>query len=191
MEETKELTEVTAALPAQDESKPDTETTDYVKELYLQGQQRAKDDRRKVRLMRLCTLLMAVIAATLATALVLARPVVRALANDFHTITVKVDSIDVEGLMNSVTDTLVTVNGVLEDGSEALKSVDVVADNLAAFDVSGLNKAIKGLDSAVGDISETVQSLSSIDIAGLNSSIQQLQRSSEMLANLKIFKTFG
>lgn len=191
MEETTNLVETSSAPLDPDAGSAVPETIDYMKELYLQGQQRSKDDKKKLRLMRLCVLLMAVIAATLIAAVVLAGPKLSSIVNDFHTITVKVDGVDVDSLLTKLSDTLTAVNGVLEDGSTALNSVNDVAVSLSSFDVDALNDAIGGLDSTVAGIGETVKTLGDIDIEGLNTSIDQLEEASAALAALKILSIFG
>lgn len=148
------------------------ETIDYVKELFLQGVEAEKINKKKLRWIRLIAICVLIIMLTSVAALILAGPYVESLVADFHSITMKIQEADIRSIS---TEALTT----LTEAQSALKTVTEAAGNLQKLDMSTLN-------SAISELTKTVENFGKIDIAGLNASIETLAKVSQAMASIKI-----
>ena len=144
---------------------------DYVKEIFLNSvelkkhaEERAKADRKKIRLMRLCVILMAVIALTLVFAVYAAGPYVRAVVANFDAITQKILEIDSKSLVANAQVLIADATTTIKSAGETLNKLDIDAlnsaikdlgDKVGKMDMESLNSAIESLNDVVTTLSNT------------------------------------
>lgn len=157
------------------QAQEDFTTLDYVREIFLQGVESEKLAKKRLRVQRFtafCTLLImiAVVVAVIGM-FVYGGPMLKSVVGDFHSITMKVQEADIKTLSAQAIQTL-------EDAQVALKAVNEAAAKLQKLDMDSLN-------SAISELTKTVENFGKIDIAGLNTSIDTLGKVATALANLK------
>lgn len=147
------------------------DTLDYVKEIFLNSvelkklaEERSKADRKKIRLMRLCVVLMAVVALTLVFAVYAAGPYVRSIVSNFNAITQKVLEIDSKSLVANAQVLIADATTTIKSAGETLDKLDIDALNTAIndlgekvgkMDMESLNGAIKSLNDVVSTLANT------------------------------------
>ena len=163
--------QLAAAVTKADGDKPageDFTALDYVKEIFLQGVEQEKREKKKLRLMRLCTAFMFVIMVAFVLALVLGGPMLKMAIDDFHTITLKVQELDIQKLTTEV-------DQFLSDATQNINAVGDAAKNVGALDIKAMNQAIDQL-------TKTVENLGKVNIEKLNQSIESFAAAADKLA---------
>lgn len=153
--------DVTASAAVEDER---FDTLDYVKELFLNSLEQKKADKKKIRLMRICVALMAVIAVTLIVAVIAAGPYIQSIVSDFHDITQKVVEIDTKTILADAQKLITETSVTMQSAGETLDKLDIDALNTAiqdlgekvsSMDMESLNEAIESLNNVVTTLSNT------------------------------------
>ena len=164
MEENKIAEQPVELQPKEQTSPSDSEsfeTIDYVKELFLHSIEQKKADKKKIRLMRFCALCMAIITLTLVAAVILARPYIETVVNDFDAITQKILAIDVKSLTDNAQQLMTDANTAIKSAGDTLDALDMEAlnttikdlgDKIDAMDMEQLNDAITALNNVASKL---------------------------------------
>lgn len=169
MEEAREelALEPTQKQNAQPEEK--FETIDYVRELFLNSEEQKKSDQKRVRLLRVCVILLSVIAFCIFAATAVLVPAALITAKEVNDSLAVVQKIDVDALVT-------TVNNFTDEAGKTFTSVGSAVSVLEELDIDSLNETIAQLKTAV-------ESFSQVDITKLNEAIENLNDSVEPFAN--------
>lgn len=147
-------------------------TIDYVKEIFLQGVEAEKINKKKLRCLQIIMVCVIIIMLAAVSSVFLAGPYVKSLVGDFHTITMKIQEADIKSISGQAITTLT-------EAQAALKTVTDAAANLQKLDMTTLNAAIV-------ELTKTVEKFGKMDISSLNKSIETLAKVAESLGNIKI-----
>ncbi|MEG1523688.1 MAG: hypothetical protein RRZ24_04720 [Clostridia bacterium] len=163
----------TSSKASEDHMQDSFGTLDYVKELFLQGIEQEKRDRKKLRMLRLCTIFIGIMMVTLVLSAILVGPYFQSAVRDFHAITEKVQEINVQKLTAQI-------DQFLTDATVSINTVGQAAGKLSELDMKALNDAIL-------ELSKTVEIFGKIDIGKMNASIETLYNATEKLSKFKLF----
>ena len=171
MEETKNL-ENLPEMAVQDQGES-FGTLDYVKELYLLALEQNKQDRKKIRLLYGFIAIALAALLTLVISLAVILPSVQAAIADFHAISERLLELDVAALSKDVSQ-------FLSDATRSINSVGDAAGKLENLDIDALNTAIV-------ELTKTVEMLGKMDIDSLNTAIEVFSAAADRLANFRLF----
>lgn len=169
MEESREELALETTQPQAGEKEAKFETIDYVRELFLNSEEQKKSDQKRVRLLRVCVILLSVIAFCIVAATAVLVPTALIAAKEVNDSLAVVQKIDVDALVK-------TVNEFTAEAGDTFASVGSAVAVLEDLDIASLNATIAQLKIAV-------ESFSQVDIAKLNEAIENLNDSVEPLAN--------
>ncbi|MEN6339072.1 MAG: hypothetical protein ABFD03_02980 [Clostridiaceae bacterium] len=169
MEEPREDLALQTAQAQTEEKEVTFETIDYVRELFLNSEEQKKTDQKRVRLLRVCMILLSVIAFCIVAATAILVPTALITAKEVNASLAVVQKIDVEALVT-------TVNQFTEDAGETFTSVGSAVAVLEELDIVSLNATIAQLKTAV-------ESFSQVDIAKHNEAIENHNDSVEPFAS--------
>ena len=175
MEESRGELALEPSQPQAGEKEMKFETIDYVRELFLNSEEQKKTGPKRLRLLRVCMILLSVITFCIVAATAILVPTALITAKEVNASLAVVQKIDVDALVT-------TVNQFTTDAGETFTSVGNAVSVLEELDIETLNATIAQLKTAV-------ESFSKVDIAKLNEAITNLNDSVEPFANF--FKKFN
>ena len=144
------------------------DVTDYVRELFLNSEEQKKTEKKKLRLMRACVVLLSIAClVVLVSAVVLVPRVNKAvsLANQTLAALQQVDIVSITTDIDSLT----------KQAADTFQTVEESAQILNALDIATLNATIAELKTGV-------ESLNKIDVDTLNAAIENLNATVEPIA---------
>lgn len=169
MEEAREELALEPAQTLPEEKEAKFETIDYVRELFLNSEEQKKTDRKRVRLLRTCMILLSVITFCIVATTAILVPTALITAKEVNASLAVVQKIDVDALVT-------TVNDFTDEAGKTFTSVGSAVSVLEELDIETLNATIAQLKTAV-------ESFSQVDITKLNEAITNLNDSVEPFAN--------
>jgi hypothetical protein len=148
---------------------PDSfDVTDYVRELFLNSEEQKKIEKKKLRLMRTCVVLLSLVCAVAVFSAVVLVPRINSavmLANQTLEALQQVDIVSI------TTD----IDALTKQAADTFQTVEQSAQTLNALDMATLNATIAELKTGV-------ESLNKIDVVTLNAAIENLNATVEPIA---------
>lgn len=152
---------------------PSTETDsfeviDYVRELFLNSEEQKKLEKKKIRLMRVCVTLLAIVSTVVVVSAVVLVPALLTTVTQANQALAIVQEIDVKAITANIDALAIQATETFDSANEAVKVLN-------ALDMDSLNATIAELKTGVA-------SFSKLDIETLNTAIENLNATVEPLA---------
>lgn len=172
MEEALEKLALEAVASPAEESKSSEsfDVIDYVRELFLNSEEQKKLEKKKIRLMRICTSLMGIVALVVVVSAIVLVPMLLTTISEANKTLVSVQQVDIQAITQNIDTLAVQATETLESAGEAVKVIN-------ELDMQSLNATIAELK--VG-----VESFSKIDFETLNTAIANFNATIAPLAKL-------
>ena len=143
---------------------------DYVRELFLNSEEQKKLEKKKIKLMRICTSLMGVVALVVVVSAIVLVPMLLTTITEANKTLVSVQQVDIQAITQNIDTLAVQATETLQSAGEAVKVIN-------ELDMQSLNATIAELK--VG-----VESFSKIDFETLNTAIANFNATIAPLAKL-------
>lgn len=172
MEETREDLALETLKSAEDAEKSNDsfEVIDYVRELFLNSEEQKKLEKKRLRLTRISTILLAVVSLVVAVSAVVLVPAILTTVQQANEAISIIQQIDVKTITTNIDTLALQATETFDSANEAVK---VLND----LDMESLNATIAELKTGV-------ESFSKLDIATLNTAIDNLNATVAPLAKL-------